>query len=174
MNIFATSKDPKIAAFDHCDKHATKMLLETAQLLCTAHHLEGEASDIPNIYRVTHKNHPSAVWVRSSRANYLWAYDLFVALCSEFRVRFGKIHLTDDKLRVSLMRVPRYITDRDLTPPPACCPEEFHVHAEGEWPTETYKLYLSRGKDWITYDSWRRRPGPPAWYGQLEDKSCAI
>ncbi len=173
MNLFATSTCPKQSAYDHNDKHCTKMLLETAQLLCTAHHLEGQASDIPDIYRTTHKNHPSAVWVRASRANYLWTYDLFEALCSEFRTRFGKIHLTDTKLRVSLTKVPRYITARELTAPPACMPDEFKVHADGEWPTESYKLYLSRGKDWINYDSWRRRPGPPAWYRKLSQAVTA-
>lgn len=170
MNIFTTSTCPKTAAFDHSDKHLVKMILESAQLLSTAHHLEGEASDIPGIYKVTHENHPSAVWTRSSRANYLWTYDLFVALCSDYRARYGRIHKTDDKLRTHLMTVPRHITSRDLTPPPACMPDEFKVHAEGEWPTESYRLYLARGKSWLTVDSFRRRPGAPAWFRRLAEE----
>ena len=170
MNCFITHRCPKQSAYDHCDKHLVKMILESAQLLSTAHHLEGEADDIPDIYKATHRNHPSAVWVRETSGNYVWTYRLFRALCMEYRKRYGRVHKTETKLLRPLMAFPRYIIHDDLTPPPACCPEEFHVHAEGEWPTETYKLYLSRGKDWIGYDSWRRRTGPPAWYGQLAEK----
>ena len=38
MNIFYLSHDPKKAAQYQYNKHVVKMILETAQLLCTAHH----------------------------------------------------------------------------------------------------------------------------------------
>jgi hypothetical protein len=170
MNIFATSTCPKSAAQDHCDKHLVKMILETAQLLSTAHHLEGEASDIPGIYKVTHENHPSAAWVRSTRANYLWAYDLFVALCDEYTRRYGRVHKTDTKLRAGLMTVPRHIVSRDLTAPPACMPDAFKYDAEGEWPVESYRRYLAHGKSWLTADSFKKRAGgAPAWFRTLTE-----
>jgi hypothetical protein len=37
MNIFALSLDPKVAAQGHGDKHVVKMILETCQMLYTAH-----------------------------------------------------------------------------------------------------------------------------------------
>ena len=37
MNIFVLHEDPITAAKHHCDKHVVKMILESAQLLCTAH-----------------------------------------------------------------------------------------------------------------------------------------
>jgi hypothetical protein len=37
MNIFVLSKYPRLAAEMHCDKHCVKMILETAQMLSTAH-----------------------------------------------------------------------------------------------------------------------------------------
>ena len=37
MNIFYLDRDPGIAAAMHCDKHVVKMILETAQMLSTAH-----------------------------------------------------------------------------------------------------------------------------------------
>ena len=37
MNIFYLHKDPKICAEMHLDKHCTKMLIEYAQLMSTAH-----------------------------------------------------------------------------------------------------------------------------------------
>ena len=36
MNIFALDKDPVVAAQMSCDKHIVKMILESAQMLCTA------------------------------------------------------------------------------------------------------------------------------------------
>ena len=37
MNIFYLHKDPVVAAQMSCDKHVVKMILESAQLLCTCH-----------------------------------------------------------------------------------------------------------------------------------------
>ena len=65
MNIFMLHQEPQIAAQYHCDKHVVKMILESAQLLCTALNEAG----VPMPYRVTHKNHPCSIWVRESRAN---------------------------------------------------------------------------------------------------------
>ena len=56
MNIFYLSRDPVEAAKLQCDRHVVKMILETAQLLSTAHvELDGEQV----AYKATHKNHPS-------------------------------------------------------------------------------------------------------------------
>ena len=35
MNIFYLDKDPVVAAQMSCDKHVVKMILESAQMLCT-------------------------------------------------------------------------------------------------------------------------------------------
>ena len=43
MNIFYLHREPDIAAQMHVDKHCVKMILETCQLLSTAHRiLDGE------------------------------------------------------------------------------------------------------------------------------------
>ena len=65
-----------------CDKHNVKMILESAQILSTAHRvLDGaEYADKFGLYKVAHKNHPSTVWTRSSHKNYLWHFDLFKAM----------------------------------------------------------------------------------------------
>ena len=38
MNIFYLSRDPYKAAVVQYNKHVVKMILESAQMLCTAHH----------------------------------------------------------------------------------------------------------------------------------------
>jgi hypothetical protein len=37
MNLFFLSRNPREAAQAHCNRHVVKMVLETAQLLSTAH-----------------------------------------------------------------------------------------------------------------------------------------
>ena len=64
MNIFVLDNDPFKAAEYQCDKHVVKMVLETAQLLCSAHETAP--------YKRTHYNHPCAIWTRSSLSNYMW------------------------------------------------------------------------------------------------------
>ena len=39
MNLFYVEKEPVAAAQALCDKHVVKMILETAQMLSTAHRL---------------------------------------------------------------------------------------------------------------------------------------
>ena len=63
MNIFYLHEDPKLAASYVYDKHKVKMILESAQMLCTAHHHYGY-SNVP--YKKVHYNHPSTIWVREN------------------------------------------------------------------------------------------------------------
>jgi len=46
MNIFYLDRNPYKAAEKHYNKHVVKMVLEAAQLLCTAHHIEGNPDDV--------------------------------------------------------------------------------------------------------------------------------
>lgn len=136
MNIFYLDKDPKLAAQYHCDKHVLKMILESAQLLCTAHRvLDGELGHYislgnrkikqwtlsdwreSNLYKAAHYNHPCAVWVRHSSENYKWLYSLFIELCKEYTNRFGKVHMCEAKLADTLSYLPDNIPRGPFTEP---------------------------------------------------------
>ena len=97
MNIFYLHRDPRVAARYHNDKHVVKMILESAQMLSTAHReLDGNLNE--TMYRPTHKNHPSTVWVRESSSKlHDGCIDLFISLCDEYTHRYGKVHLTDQE-----------------------------------------------------------------------------
>ena len=60
MNIFYLDRHPIKAAQMMCDKHVVKMILESAQMLSTAHRvLDGdEYADKVGLYKMAHKNHP--------------------------------------------------------------------------------------------------------------------
>ena len=97
MNIFYLDRDPKIAAQLACDKHVVKMILESAQMLCTAHRvLDGdEPADHGGMYKMVHKNHPSTIWTRTSEMNYQWHWRYFDSLLKEYTHRYGKHHATE-------------------------------------------------------------------------------
>ena len=125
MNIFYLDRDPYKAASHFYDKHKVKMILESAQMLCTAHHVCGNPDDVP--YRQAHLNHPSTIWARQSRPNYYWLYEHMIALGQEYTKRYGKIHMTIDKCRFALSFCPDGITSVVFTEPPQCMPDEYKV-----------------------------------------------
>ena len=137
MNIFILDNDPKEAAKMHCNKHVSKMIVESGQMLSTVHRiLDGALQKKPSksgksmvkywehpnsslesvLYKAVHVNHPCTIWSRESIANYTWHYDLFVALSEEFTHRYGKIHATWTKLKDALKNPPKNIPSIGLTP----------------------------------------------------------
>jgi hypothetical protein len=88
MNIFAVSDCPIECAKALDNKRLVKMVLETAQLLCGAVVVSGGQAP----YKLTHKNHPAAVWTRKSQGNYVWLIEHFKALGAEYTRRFGRTH----------------------------------------------------------------------------------
>lgn len=113
MNIFVLDTDPVKAAQYHCDKHVVKMILETAQLLCSVHHATEAEYDIP--YKATHINHPCAKWARESTGNYYWLQSLGDALCQEYTYRYGKVHKSQAVIDWAFLNEPD-IPEGDMTP----------------------------------------------------------
>ena len=137
MNIFILSENPVQAAQLQCDKHVVKMIVESAQMLSTAHRIldgretrQRSKSGKTNVkywvhptkegvlYKAVHVGHPCTVWTMESIANYIWHYDHFVALCDEYQYRYGKVHGTDTLLRNVLITPPVNIPETGLTPFP--------------------------------------------------------
>jgi len=143
MNIFYIDECPRTAAQMQCDKHVVKMIVESAQMLSTAHRLvdgveyfdqtsngrkirRWRLEDMREnvLYKSVHMNHPCTIWTRENSANYLWHYDHFIALCDEYTYRYGKIHSTDTQLRVLLSLLPNNIPHSDEITTPALAMEE--------------------------------------------------
>lgn len=91
MNLFLPSPVIETSVQSLDDKRVNKMVLETAQLLSTAIRIINPETIMP-IYKMTHKNHPVNIWIRSSENNYKYALDYFVTICNEYAYRFGKTH----------------------------------------------------------------------------------
>lgn len=164
MNIFFLDRDPATAARLHCDKHVVKMILESAQLLSTAHRvLDGEDKILPDeredvLYRATHVNHPSAVWTRSGIDQYRWVHDLLYFLIYEFRARYKKPHATE-RLQPHLLNAPHNIQwDAPWTDPPQCMPEDVQYEDD---PVTAYRDYYAKYKSDIA--KWAHGPEPVWW-----------
>jgi hypothetical protein len=123
MNVFYIDKDPEVAAEDMINKHVVKMILESAQILSTAHREYGNERD--HFYKRTHVNHPSCVWVRQSTKHYDWVYKHMIALGKEYTKRYGKKHLTITKMEEVLRYPPANMPNSGFTPPPQCMPDEY-------------------------------------------------
>jgi len=180
MNIFHLDQDPIKAAQDMCDKHVVKMIVEYAQLMSTAHRvLDGEeyydktkngrrikrwrlkpAAQERLLYKASHVNHPSNIWTRQSNENYRWLYKHFRALCDEYTVRYGKVHLTEEKLSGMLWYSPKNIDQvTGLTKFAMAMPE----YCKREDPVDAYRIYyINEKKD---FAKWTNRD-MPYWFQQ--------
>lgn len=166
MNIFYIDEDPLICASYHHDIHLRKMIVETAQLLSTAHHVNGSSVDKERIYKIAHLNHPSNIWARTSKANYEWLNRLFVCMLVEYQYRFGKNHKSDFLLD-ALKTAPDFDNDFDFAPPPLCMPDAYKTDNAVQSYRNFYiaeKKFDKNGKFMASYT----KRNPPAWFSQGE------
>ena len=166
----------------HCDQHVVKMLLETAQMLSTAHRmLDGEKTKRPSVsgkrmvdyyvhpdpilehtlYKAVHFKHPSNVWIRESVEHYGWAKDLMNALADEYEYRYGKQHSTALTVLPYLQLPPKSMKmTGGWVPPPQCMPDEIK--------RPTPQTMLAYRDFYITEKSkfakWKKTRKSPDWY----------
>ena len=174
MNIFAVESDPFDAARSLVDRHVVKMILETAQLLSTAHRIldgteyvgtsksgrKAKRWRLPDerdaiLYSATHINHPSAVWARATNNNYNWLFCHFMGLLDEYEYRYGKIHKCDE-LTQYLQRPPRNIPVGYLTQVTPAMPDEYKVDGDS---LKSYRNYYREAKKDL--HKWTKRSPPP-------------
>lgn len=156
MNIFALDEYPKTAARWHVDKHIVKMILESAQILCTVNYANGLSTP----YNATHKNHPCVKWAGASLHNWVWLKQLAKYLNDEFRYRFNKDvnHKSWDVIEsLEIPNLPKI----GLTPFYQAMPEEYKIVSN---PVGAYRMYYKYGKDHL--HKWTKRK-PPKWLEEI-------
>ncbi len=179
MNIFYLHENPIENAKSHIDKHIVKMPVEYAQLLSTAHRLLdgemylGKTANGRNIkrwrldderedflYKASHINHPSAIWVRESIENYYQMYKLYMATLAEFTNRYDKIHGAS-KPSIYLMRPPLNIPCVKGTEIPQCMPD--YCKVEGDSISAYRNYYINEKKQFAT---WKNKE-IPTWFMKM-------
>lgn len=147
MNIFVLDQCPITAARYHCDKHM-KMIVESAQMLSTAHRVLDGLETVEKgktgrnikrwrlldpvkdleLYKASHVNHPCNRWIRESVGNYEWLYALYEALCAQYTLRYERVHKSS--LLLPLLKTPpQNLIDRGVTQFAQAMPEEYR-HAD--------------------------------------------
>ena len=160
MNIFVFDKDPAVCGRALCSKHQ-KMILESAQLLSSAHHVLDKEEAIKGIYKLAHLNHPSTVWTRTNGANYDWLFQAFEAMLDEFERRGGRRHKSGELL-ILLKNKPKNIPKGKLQVPLVAMLEEFRLNDGKTWEDviASYKNYYVKAK---TFAAWLNTR-PPEWF----------
>jgi hypothetical protein len=151
MNIFLLDENPKKCAEYHVNTHVNKMCVEYSQLLCGVHHMVGNEITIP--YKLTHKNHPCAVWLRESLSNYVFLCDIALEVCKEFSYRYEKRHKSQDVIEWAIINTPK-IKDVGLTELPKAMPDEYKVDCV----VQSYRNYYNYGKTNLLI--WKKREKP--------------
>jgi hypothetical protein len=104
----------------YCDAHVIKIILEITQMLYAAHHvcdttlrpelLEAiKDTERPNGYKLTHRGHPMAWWVRRCAHNYMESAKIGLSLCDERKIRYpdAKEHKCRIHLKALLHNPPK-------------------------------------------------------------------
>ena len=165
------------------------MILEYAQLLSTAHRvLDGsivvgasasgrkkttyslmdERDSI--LYAATHINHPSAVWVRQSKENYLWLYSLLCELSKEYTYRYGRVHKCEEiGLIDKLGQFPKNLKKDKFTEPTPAMPEELKV--KGNSIASYHNYYINSKQRMATWKGKVNSRLVPSWFKFIESEN---
>lgn len=160
MNIFYLDADPRKSALSLVDKHVVKMTTETLQLMSTAHRLlDGDVQvDVRGkyrftmrsdkaenlLYKITHVNHPSAVWARATSGNYSWLFEYLTAMCDEYEARYGKTFKCIGTGLIDLAsKPPKNIPRGEFSPPTLAMPDIYKVDDA----VKSYRRYYA-GEKW--------------------------
>ena len=181
MNIFVLDEDPQVAAQMMCDKHVVKMIVESAQMLSTAHRvLDGtEWTDYSKngrrikrwmspyklmeemLYKASFVGHPCTQWVMENNKNYYWLVEHAYELCKEYTRRYGKVHKSEDMISLIRYRKPVNIPIADsMTPFAQAMPDEY----KNPDAVEAYRAYYLGEK--TGFAEWKYSE-TPSWYEEV-------
>lgn len=176
MNIFVLDSSPHVSAEYMCDKHIVKMILESCQLLSTAHRvLDGtklitrknnrkyttykmQHNFLDNfLYKSTMVNHPCSIWCRETDSNYIWLSTHTISLLDEYTKRYNKNHASY-QLGVWLEgHIPQNIELGDMTPFALAMPDKYKT----ECAVQSYRNYYINDKS--KFAKWKNN-NIPSWY----------
>jgi len=178
MNIFALTKDPVLSAQQMLDKHVVKMPTESCQMLHTNSlyfHYKSVYGTEPSLKELKEfhvfinsklmkpamLNHPSTIWARTTKANYMWLYNHAIALCKEYTFRYGKIHGTEKRIGDSFTFS---YEEEDLTPVSIAMADIYRLPKERhswDFVIKSYRHYYLQGK-W-DFATWKKNRRPEWW-----------
>lgn len=157
--------DPKISAQSAVDKHVVKMILESVQLLYTAYHLTNPdllKTSPYQVYKITHKNHPSAKWCRENYSNFYWLLCLAWEYCLEYTYRYDKEHTCQKHIIWMIQNMPN-LPMEPMTLLPQAMPDKYKCKDS----IQAYRNYYLGDK--LRFAKYTRRE-PPEWFAPYLQK----
>jgi hypothetical protein len=152
MNIFVLDLNIEKCARYHCDQHVVKMILESAQIACTALNAKGFTTP----YKPTHVKHPCVLWAGASFANLKWLKKLARRLNREYRYRYRKFEDHSSLAVIDQIEEMKF-ESIGLTEFPQAMPEQYKVPGD---PVQAYRNFYVGEK--LQFARWTRRRRP-AW-----------
>lgn len=166
MQLFFTDPDPVACAKHLDDSRVNKILMESAQIICTVLHGDGH-KNLP--MKPTHANHPVTLWVSEKFSHLNWVKEYHIALVNEKLYRTGTSHgcaLPEQLLNdIRSTKKPEYFINyakRDS------------LNLDFTWCKDThrgYRLYLS--SRWHIAERkprWTKRNSPDWWVQPGDDE----
>jgi len=180
MNIFALSDCPVAAARMVCDSHASKMCVESVQMLVSGLLNNGAPAYKMPLTKTTgqphkggYKNHPATKWASESVGNWIWLFSHAQELCRQFQVRFGKTHFAEEQLRQLKGAVvwTDYIPDTKRTDFARCLNQSQGrnldlLDTKKYTAVEAYRIFYNREKS--GFARWDKGVPAPSWWNPTE------
>lgn len=187
MNIFALDEDPYEAARMVCDSHASKMCVESIQMLVSGLLNNGAPAHKMPLTKSTgkphkggYKNHPATQWASESDSNWVWLYQHAQELCNQFKIRFGKEHFAQKQL-IELRRAlvwADYLPASYYPPSPfARCLNQSQgrnldlLDAKKYTAVEAYRIFYMREK--AGFARWDKGVSAPSWWNPTAAKEAS-
>jgi len=152
MNIFVVDEDPEVAARQLCDKHVVKMILETAQMLCTVAHEQGWNAP----YKKAHPKHPCTLWAGKSAENWSWLIAHGLAMAEEYTRRYGRVHKSEAVIKWCATLPVQFAGGYGLTPFAQAMPEQY----KNDCAVTAYRAYYHGEKAYFA--TWKTEA--PQWW----------
>ena len=177
MNIFVVDKDPIASAKLLPDRHVTKMILESAQMISLV--FSSHYWDIGKVMKVdgtpfktekgAFKKHPCTIWAADNTNNCAWLLEHAYGLTTEFTHRYNKLHgltqsILDSKKLFNDVTGSTEDTHHHVTKFARAMPDEWKLDSNLD-DVSAYRLYVN-SKPWV-YDNYLRDPSRrPHWITQ--------
>ena len=174
MNIFVTDRDPRASARVLPDKHIVKMPLECCQMLSIIYSkwyydwgTLPKADGTPYATKKgAFRNHPCTIWAAKNIYNTAWLIAHGLALSSEYKYRYDRIHTCNKTLfeakkvfhRNTKRAIVCYSMADNFT---RAMPDEFKLDRTIST-IEAYKMYIA-SKPWASTNYLRKPERKPDW-----------
>jgi len=169
MNIFVIGENscPILSAKELCNRHSSRMPLETMGMLMFAFP-EGSTPS-PNPYTNRHYSHPASIWLRDSKDNFEWGLIHGLAQCEEYTRRYKREHDSQKHIEWAEQNY-HYLTFEKIGLTPfARCFGPFKQELDN---TESDTLQAYRKFYWLDKNNFAKWPSKqmiPDWWQETSD-----